>query len=304
MPDHSARLARVALAVVSPRGHRTAQVHALVAEHGPVGALGRLLAGSYPGAEPGARRLPADTWKRAEAALRFTEQIGARVLIPEDGQWPSPVDDLLRLGTGPDTVPPHCLWVRGRGDLDALLDRSVAVVGARKCSAYGAHVSADLSQGLAERGWTVVSGGAYGVDSFALRGALSAGGRCVVVLSAGLDQVSVATLEGLFERVAADGLLVSEWPPGSVPLSFRFEMSNRLLAAATRGVVMVEGTPDSKALLTLGHALALGRQPMAVPGPVTSLLSAGCHQFLRAHPRARPVTDAGEVVTDVESGLA
>jgi DNA processing protein len=157
-----------------------------------------------------------------------------------------------------------------------------------------------LAYGLAERGWTVVSGSAYGVDASAHRGALTTGGPTVAFLGSGIDVVSPASHESLFELICKNGLLVSEWPPGPGGMSYRFAWANRLIAAASRGVVMVEAAIHSEALRTLGHAVALGRPAMAVPGQVTSRLSAGCHRFLRQNPAGRLVTDAAQVISVIE----
>jgi DNA processing protein len=180
-----------------------------------------------------------------------------------------------------DTYPPHCVWVRGAWELADACERSVAVVGARACTAYGDHVAVDLGYGLAERGWTVVSGGAFGIDHGAHRGALAAGGRTVAVLACGIDRPYPQSHVGLFDRIAETGLLISEWPPGSDPHSFRFLVRNRLIAAITQGTVMVEAHARSGSRHTLNRARALNRMALAVPGPVTAAASVGCHEAIR-----------------------
>ncbi|HEX5741364.1 MAG TPA: DNA-processing protein DprA, partial [Pilimelia sp.] len=176
---------------------------------------------------------------------------------------------------------------------------SVAVVGARACSPYGAHVAADLGHGLAARGWPVVSGGAFGIDAAAHRGALAAGGPTVAVLACGVDRTYPAGNAALFERILADGLVVSEWPPGAAPHRHRFLIRNRVIAALAAGTVVVEATARSGALATVRRAVALQRVPMAVPGPTTAATSVGCHQLLRDEPAARLVTGAAEVLEEV-----
>jgi DNA processing protein len=158
----------------------------------------------------------------------------------------------------------------------------VAVVGARACTAYGEHVAAELAAVVAERGWTVVSGAAYGIDAAAHRGALAVGGTTVAVLACGVDVAYPRGHAGLLARVVDDGgAVVSELPPGERVTRTRFLERNRVIAALTRGTVVVEAAARSGALSTAGRARDLGRHVMAVPGPVTSAASVGCHEALR-----------------------
>jgi DNA processing protein len=220
--------------------------------------------------------------------LDLLEGLGGTLVHPGDVGWPSALDDLAA------TAPP-CLWVCGDGRLDALVHRSVAVVGARASTDYGDHVAADLGAGLADRGFTVVSGGAYGIDAAAHRGALAAGVATVALLAGGVDRPYPAGNAALLRRVVeTGGAVVSEVPPGSVPSRTRFLQRNRLIAAAARATVVVEAAWRSGALSTAGHAAALLRPVGAVPGPVTSMASAGCHRILRDG-SAVCVTDAAEV---------
>jgi DNA processing protein len=172
--------------------------------------------------------------------------------------------------------------------------RAVAVVGARACTEYGAHMAATLAAGLAERGWVVVSGGAYGVDGAAHRGALGAGGATVAVLACGVDRPYPRGHTELIGRIAEQGLVVGELPPGEHPTQSRFVLRNRVIAALTRGTVVVEAAHRSGSLVTARAAQRLGRFTMGVPGPATSGLSAGVHELLRGE--AVLVTDAAEVV--------
>ena len=220
--------------------------------------------------------------------LQVLTRLGGVVVHPGTPGWPSGLDDL-----GP--AAPPCLWVRGKHDLDLGLRRSVALVGARAATAYGEHVAAGLAAGLAERRFTVVSGGAYGIDAAAHRGAIAAGGRTVVFLAGGIDRPYPAGNAALLARVLeTGGWVVSEVPPGSVPSKTRFLQRNRLIAAAARATVVVEAAWRSGALNTAGHAVTLLRPVGAVPGPVTSMASAGCHRLLREG-AAVCVTDAAEV---------
>jgi DNA processing protein len=245
--------------------------------------------------------------------LRRAERCGGRLVVPEDDEWPALALHCLTLSAHelpedprrqPDRtatlVPPLALWVRGDRPLDDLVDRSVAVVGARASTAYGEHVAAELAHGLGERGWTTVSGGAFGIDAAAHRGALAAGAPTVAVLACGVDRAYPSAHSALFTRVLDDGLLVSEWPPGCAALRHRFLVRNRLIAALTRGTVVVEAAARSGAQATANRASSLGKAVMAVPGPVTSAMSVGCHELLRdAEREAVLVTSAADVVQRV-----
>ncbi|WP_395294212.1 DNA-processing protein DprA [Kitasatospora hibisci] len=222
------------------------------------------------------------------ADLERVRTAGGRFIIPGDTEWPSQLDDL---GDGR----PIGLWVAGTGSLRLLALRSVAVVGARACTAYGAHVAGELSAQLAERGWVVTSGAAYGIDACAHRGALAVGGMTIGVLACGVDVAYPRGNTELIRRIAGQGLLVSELPPGEHPTRFRFVLRNRVIAALTRGTVVVEAALRSGALSTARRARDLNRHTMGVAGPVTSDLSAGVHALIRSG-GAGLVTDAAEVV--------
>ncbi|QDN80772.1 DNA-protecting protein DprA [Streptomyces sp. S1A1-7] len=221
-----------------------------------------------------------------ERDLAVAREAGTRFVCPGDPEWPAQLDDL-------GDTRPIGLWVRGRPSLRIWALRSVAVVGARACTEYGAHMAATLGAGLAERGWVVVSGGAYGVDGAAHRGALGAGGATVAVLACGVDRPYPRGHTELITRIAEQGLVVGELPPGDHPTPSRFILRNRVIAALTRGTVVVEAAYRSGALVTARAAQRLGRFAMGVPGPVTSGLSAGVHELLRGE--AVLVTDAADV---------
>jgi DNA processing protein len=198
-----------------------------------------------------------------------------RLIIPSDPEWPGGLQTL-----GDDQ--PYALWLRGTvSDLAKLSRRSVAIVGARAASAYGSYVAADLAASLAARGWTVISGGAYGVDGSAHRGAIGAGGMTLAVMACGVDRPYPAGHKDLLDTVAGSGAVISEWPPGCPVARTRFLVRNRVIAALSAGTVIVEAGSRSGALNTARHARDLGRKLMAVPGPVTSELSAGCHSIIR-----------------------
>ncbi|GGT29507.1 DNA-processing protein DprA [Streptomyces chromofuscus] len=222
-----------------------------------------------------------------ERDLDVARAAGVRFVRPGDAEWPGQLDDL---GYGR----PLGLWVRGPASLRMWALRSVAVVGARACTEYGAHMAVTLACGLAERGWVVVSGGAYGVDGAAHRGALGAGGATVAVLACGVDRPYPRGHARLIGRIAEQGLVVGELPPGDHPTPSRFIVRNRVIAALTRGTVVVEAACRSGSLVTARAAQRLGRHTMGVPGPATSAQSAGVHELLRGE--ATLVTDAAEVV--------
>lgn len=282
------RLARVALArVVTPDDARTLGA---VLRDGAVAVWERLRA-AYPAVDP-------------ERDLAAAERHGARVITPSDAEWPPALGDLDRATYRGGVIPggqPLLLWVRGPLSLRAATERSVAVVGARAATGYGQHMAGELAFGLAEAGWTVASGAAYGIDAAAHRGALAAGGATLAVLAGGLDVPYPAGHRALLARLAEEGLLVSELACGSAPTRVRFLTRNRLIAALSRGTVVVEAGLRSGARNTLAHARALGRSRMVVPGPVTSALSAGAHLELRSDPEARLVTGAAEVLEEVGS---
>ncbi|MDQ1035897.1 DNA processing protein [Streptomyces sp. V3I8] len=218
--------------------------------------------------------------------LAVARDSGTRFVCPGDTEWPAQLDDL-------EDARPVGLWVRGLPSLRMWALRSVAVVGARACTEYGAHMASTLGAGLAERGWVVVSGGAYGVDGATHRGALAAGGATVAVLACGVDRPYPPGHTRLIDRIAEQGLVVGELPPGDHPTPSRFILRNRVIAALTRGTVVVEAAHRSGALVTARAAQRLGRFTMGVPGPATSGLSAGVHELLRGD--AVLVTDAAEV---------
>jgi DNA processing protein len=284
-------------------------IWALVEQDGAPAALERLMAGDIPHASLRAsvrsRLAESDPRPLAMEALARARRLGARIVVPSDDEWPGRVEALSVLEldapgrVNQDVRPPLCIWVRGPWPLAETLDRSVAVVGARAATGYGMRVTADIAHGLAEHGWTVVSGGAFGIDTAAHRATLAAGGRTVAVLACGVDRPYPAGNTSLFERIAETGLLISEWPPGAEPFRQRFLVRNRLIAAATAGTVVVEAAARSGAAQTMSRVLALRRPAMVVPGPVTSAMSVGCHELLRANPDATLVTGVPHILEAV-----
>lgn len=216
-----------------------------------------------------------------ERELERAAARGIRFVVPGDAEWPDPLDDLARAGVAHERGGvPVGLWVRGPLRLDTLAP-SVAVVGSRSSTTYGDEVAADLSAAIGAAGRPVVSGGAFGVDYAAHRGALSADAATVAVLACGVDRAYPAAHRALLEHLAAHCALVSESPPGAAPFRIRFLARNRIIAALARGTVVVEAALRSGALSTAGWADRLHRPLMGVPGPVTSAASQGVHQLLR-----------------------
>ncbi|GIE80231.1 DNA protecting protein DprA [Actinoplanes philippinensis] len=301
------RAARVALTWLAEPGNRA--VWTLVHQAGAPATLDRLLSGDIPDARlrgaVAARSAAGDPRRMAEIVLRRADRLGARLVVPADDEWPRRVADLaaMEMDTGgrinSDIRPPLCFWVRGPWPLGETLERSVAIIGARAATSYGIHVTGELAAGISKSGWTVLSGGAFGIDAAAHRGAISGGGRTVAVLACGIDRPYPAGNTALFDRIADTGLLISEWPIGAEPLRHRFLIRNRVIAAATAGTVVVEAAARSGAAQTMSRVLALDRPAMVVPGPVTSAMSVGCHEILRNNPYARVVTSAGEVLEEI-----
>lgn len=221
---------------------------------------------------------PLDTARRAGFAL----------LTPEDPRWPHALGDL-------GVHAPFVLWVKG--DPDALMrtPRAVAMVGARAATAYGEHVTAEIAAELAGVGVAIVSGAAFGIDGAAHRAALAAGGTTIAVLAGGVDRSYPRAHAQLLDRIAGTGAVISEVPCGSDPTKWRFLQRNRIIAALGDATVVVEAGHRSGSLNTAGHAAAMSRPLGAVPGPVTSPASAGCHRLLREYD-ARCVTNADEVL--------
>jgi DNA processing protein len=177
--------------------------------------------------------------------------------------------------------PPAGLFVRGAAALECLSGRAVAIVGARACSPYGAHVARMLGREFAAAGLVVVSGLARGIDGESHRGALESGGLTVAVLGCGIDRDYPAAHRRLAREVAAAGLLASEYEPGTEPAPWRFPARNRIIAGLVEAVVVVEAREGSGALITADFALDEGREVFAVPGEITSNLSAGTNGLLR-----------------------
>lgn len=225
---------------------------------------------------------------------RATAACGSRFLIPGDSEWPAEVDLLAGVSVGGQAGPPLGLWVRGT-ELPALTG-GVAVVGARACTTYGEQVAATLAADVAAAGRPVVSGLAFGIDAAAHRGALGSRGLTLGVVASGLDQPYPSANARLADAVIGQGALVSEMPPGYRPTRYAFLARNRLIAALSAAVVVVEASHRSGAKNTASWAAAMGRPVMAVPGPVTSSLTATPHRLIRDG-EAVLVTSADDVLS-------
>jgi DNA processing protein len=234
---------------------------------------------------------------RATDDLELLARRGGRLITPDDDEWPMlafAAFGSVALAAKPQGRSPLVLWALGPARLDETAQRAAAVVGTRAATSYGEQVAGDLAAGLAEHDVAVVSGGAYGIDGAAHRAALGVEGVTVAVLAGGLDIPYPAGHSGLLHRIGSNGLLVTEYPPGVRPARHRFLTRNRLVAAFAGAAVVVEAGLRSGAANTAAWARELGRIVGAVPGPVTSSASTGCHALLRAG--AEVITRAEDIV--------
>src|SRR5260370_30710829 len=267
------KLARAALTYLAEPGDPALGALLGIGEPGEV--LAAIKADMLPGMGPGCGDSPASRaalaralghWRvrlpalPSDADLAGACRDGIRLICPGEPEWPDALDQLGQ-------ARPYALWLRGDGDLRFACQRSVSMVGSRAATGYGAHVAGEIAADLAERGWVVVSGGAYGIDAAAHRGALITEGITIAVLACGVDHPYPAGHAELFAGIAAQGLVVSEWPPGRPPARMRFLVRNRVIAALTCGTVIVEAGERSGALDTAPHAARLGTALMAWPGP-------------------------------------
>ncbi len=290
--SHPVRMAYAAWSVLTESGDGDA--HRLIARHGPIEALnlvGSAIAGGTEIAVPGKA---AQRWAPRIAALHLDELVdrhlsyGGFLLTPDDEFWPRLFADL-------GDRAPFALWARGK-NLATLMSAAphVSIVGARAATTYGLHMATELASHLATLGHTIVSGGAFGIDGAAHRGALAVDGPTVAILAGGPDRFYPAAHTSLLEAIESRGLIISEHPPGRAPSRFRFLERNRLIAALGAVTIVVQAALRSGALRTARDASELGRHVAAIPGPVTDMASAGCHEAIRSQ-LAVLVTDADEV---------
>ncbi|WP_416382085.1 DNA-processing protein DprA [Nocardia cyriacigeorgica] len=221
---------------------------------------------------------------RAAEDLERIRALGGRVVTPEDPEWPAwRLLGLQQLEPGRDVdgAVPLALWVRGPLSLLGASEQALAVVGARCSTGYGDRATAEIAGELACRGWTIVSGAAFGIDAMAHRAALAAGGSTIAVLACGIDRAYPVQHSRLITQIAETGLVISEYPPGTVARKHQFLARNRLVASLADGVLVVEAGLRSGARNTVKWARRLGRPALAVPGPITSASSVGCHRMIR-----------------------
>ncbi|MBF6329356.1 DNA-processing protein DprA [Nocardia transvalensis] len=237
---------------------------------------------------------------RAEEDLETIARLGGRVVTPDDLEWPAwRMLGLSQLDAARDTgaAVPLVLWVRGPLSLVGSTEQALAVVGSRCSSGYGDRVTGEIVSDLVARGWTIVSGAAFGIDGMAHRAALALGGSTIAVLACGVDRPYPAQHHRLLAEIAETGLVVSEYPPGTAPHKHHFLARNRVIAALADGVLVIEAGLRSGARNTVKWARRLGRPALAVPGPVTSASSVGCHRMIREG-EALLVSRAEEVVDE------
>ena len=221
----------------------------------------------------------------ADELLQSISQAGATFLTPQDLTWPQSVNDLA--------APPIALVVKG--DPKFLIGNSLAIVGTRNPTQYGVRIAQDFAAGFVDRDWMIISGGAYGIDAAAHKGALIAEGITIAVIAAGIDINYPAGNARLFAEIAELGCLVSEVTPGTPAIPSRFLTRNRLIAALSNATLVVEAAFRSGSLRTARDAAELMRPVMAIPGPITSPVSEGCHRLIGER--------AAEIVTSVADAM-
>ena len=229
-------------------------------------------------------RLRLDRAKTLED-LRSAAALGFDLTTPDHTNWPSSLSEL-------EYAAPCLLWIKG--DISACTAGGLAVVGARACTNYGREVTGELVESVARKGTVILSGAAYGVDAAAHRAALYAQSPTVAVLAGGLDRPYPAGHDDLLMRISHHGAVCSEVPPGTAPTRWRFLQRNRLIAALSQATLVTEAGTRSGSLNTAAHAAELGRPLAAVPGPVTSEASAGCHKLIREY-NAELISTASEL---------
>ena len=226
-----------------------------------------------------------------DADSEFTKisAAGAHLLTPEDLDWPIRVDDLEST--------PIALIIKGRRDL--FTNPSLAIVGTRNPTPYGVRIAGDFAAGFVDREWDIVSGGAYGIDSAAHRGALVAEGRTIAVIASGIDTPYPSGNSRLFDEICENGAIITEVIPGVPALPHRFLTRNRIIAALSQSTLVVEAAFRSGSLRTARDAAQLLRPVMAIPGPINSPSSEGCHRLIgeRAAELVTSVADACELIS-------
>jgi len=258
-----------------------------ISAHGPLKVLESILSASY----------PAEKTRAIIASIRVAdvgqilceiEKAGAQFLTPEHDHWPIGVNQLVN--------PPIGLIVKGESK--CLITDSLAIVGSRKPTNYGANVASEFARGFSDLGWTIISGGAYGIDSYAHRATLQANGATIAVLATGIEVAYPKSNQKLFNEMSAHGALISELMPYESAMPSRFLVRNRLIASIAKATLVVEAAYKSGSLRTAHDAAELLRPVMAIPGPINSAMSQGCHRLIseRAAELITSVADAVEFI--------
>ena len=231
----------------------------------------------------------------ADELLSLIDNAGGSFLTPEDLEWPTQLNDLAAMPIG--------LIVKGR--VECLSQRSIAIVGTRNPTPYGARIASDFAAGFVDREWLIVSGGAYGIDTHAHKGALIAEGATIAVIASGIDINYPAGNERLFAEIAELGAIVSEVMPGTPAFPSRFLTRNRIIAALSKSTLVVEAAFRSGSLRTARDATELLRPVMAIPGPINSPTSEGTHRLIgeRAAEIVTSVADAIELISSLEDSF-
>lgn len=280
-PDQQERYARIALACLTIPGEPNPPAVRLTGTNGP--AVVQHTLDTLP---------PAIAEQTVIDALDSAADGTHRVLIPTDPEWPTGLDDL-------GTERPVALWASG--DLDLLTGtpaRAVTITGARAATSYGDHAAAELAHDLTSTGRSIITGGAYGIDAAATRATLAASGHPIVVLASGIGPYPAGNT-GLLHQVTEQGLVLTETPPSVAPTRSRFVARTRILAALAAATVIVEAGARSGAPQVAHTAHRLARTVGAVPGPITSTTSTGCHLLIQAG-IARLITSADDLAPTVD----
>lgn len=224
-----------------------------------------------------------------DQALQAAHEANSTYITPSDSLWPAQLDDL--------DAPPIGLYIKG--SVEILKNRSVAIVGSRNPTPYGTRIAGDFAAGFVDREWDIISGGAYGIDSAAHRGALVAEGRTIAVIASGIDTPYPSGNSRLFDEICENGAIISEVVPGVPALPHRFLTRNRIIAALSQSTLVVEAAFRSGSLRTARDAAQLLRPVMAIPGPINSPSSEGCHRLIgeRAAELVTSVADACELIS-------
>ena len=258
-----------------------------ISAHGPLKVLESILSASY-AAEKTRAIITSIRAADVGQILYEIEKAGAKFLTPEHEHWPVGVNQLVN--------PPIGLVVKG--DSTCLITDSLAIVGSRKPTNYGANVASEFARGFSDLGWTIISGGAYGIDSYAHRATLQANGITIAVLATGIEVAYPKSNQKLFNEMSAHGALISELMPYESAMPSRFLVRNRLIASIAKATLVVEAAYKSGSLRTAHDAAELLRPVMAIPGPINSAMSQGCHRLIseRAAELITSVADAVEFI--------